>query len=272
MHLAFGEKPGDHIVARKKSVGVTACAVFALSLGLLTPINTAHAQENADPTATSETQLCPVVDFAVKSSAFSWQIAQQHAEKFTNTDRAVQLDEKGKPVSVGFRGVNDQSTVRVDAENQIIDATISGEGQLTIGENRINNPVVTVTSEKRVQVNAVYNGVSQTLATGTLTNLPSETLPVLDSHTVQYMGEVRNLNFRSSISADVKEALSGVLSVYGEVAPIRKENCTEEEKKGLQGPRGPIGPQGHEDLVVPFFLLAHRKTLPEWRVGWVLLF
>ncbi|WP_238635914.1 hypothetical protein, partial [Corynebacterium propinquum] len=59
LHLAFEEKLGDHTVARKKSVGVTACAVFALSLGLLTPINTAHAQENVEPTAMSETQLCP---------------------------------------------------------------------------------------------------------------------------------------------------------------------------------------------------------------------
>lgn len=89
MHLAFEEKPGDHIVARKKSVGVTACAVFALSLGLLTPINTAHAQENADPTATSETQLCPVVDFAVKSSAFSWQIGTGQQTYFENASQGI---------------------------------------------------------------------------------------------------------------------------------------------------------------------------------------
>ena len=244
LHLAFEEKLGDHTVARKKSVGVTACAVFALSLGLLTPINTAHAQENVDPTATSETQLCPVVDFAVKSSAFSWQIGPDQQKYFEDTSQVIDRDEHGKPVSVGFRSDNDQSLVAVDSQNHITRATMVGRGQFKVGDETIANPVVTVSPDKKVSVLAGYNGVTQTLATGTLSNEQAHEHKVLDSHTVFFQGEVRNLNFRGPISENVKAALSGTLTVYGELAPIRKENCTEEEKKGVQGPRGPIGPQG----------------------------
>ncbi|WP_239258776.1 collagen-like protein [Corynebacterium pseudodiphtheriticum] len=242
--MAFEEKLGDHTVARKKSVGVTACAVFALSLGLLTPINTAHAQENVEPTATSETQLCPVVDFAVKSSAFSWQIGPDQQEYFEDTSQVIDRDEHGKPVSVGFRSDNDQSLVAVDSQNHITRATMVGRGQFKVGDETIANPVVTVSSDKKVSVLAGYNGVTQTLATGTLSNEQAHEHKVLDSHTVFFQGEVRNLSFRGPISENIKAALSGVFTVYGEIAPIRKENCTEEEKKGVQGPRGPIGPQG----------------------------
>ena len=231
-------------MAKKKSVGVTACAVFALSLGLLSPINTAHAQEAAEPTATSQTQLCPIVDFAVSSSAFSWTISPEHADKFNNTDRAVQRDEKGLPVSVGFRGQDEGTLVKVDADNRIADAIVTGKGDITIGTDTVSSPIVTVKPDKKVSVNAVYNGVSQTLATGTLTNEQAVNHDVLGSHTVLFRGEITDLTFRSVISADVQAALSGTLTVYGEVAPVRKENCTEEEKKGVQGPRGPIGPQG----------------------------
>lgn len=231
-------------MAKKKSVGVTACAVFALSLGLLSPINAAHAQEAAEPTATSQTQLCPVVDFAVSSSAFSWAISPENAGKFNTTDRAVQRDEKGQPVSVGFRGQDEGTMVKVDADNRIADAIVTGKGDITIGTDTVSSPIVTVKPDKKVSVNAVYNGVSQTLATGTLTNEQAVNHDVLGSHTVLFRGEITDLTFRSVISADVQAALSGTLTVYGEVAPVRKENCTEEEKKGVQGPRGPIGPQG----------------------------
>lgn len=244
MHLAFEEKPGDHIVARKKSVGVTACAVFALSLGLLTPINTAHAQENADPTATSETQLCPVVDFEVKSSAFSWQIGTDQESYFENASQGIDRDDQGKPVSVGFRSDNDQSQVTVDGQNHIMRATIVGRGQIKVGDETIATPVVTVTPDKKVSVLAGYNGVTQTLATGTLSNEQAHEHKVLDSHTVLFQGDVRDLSFRGPISENVKAALSGVFTIYGEIAPIRKESCTEDEKRGVQGPRGPIGPQG----------------------------
>ncbi len=242
--FGFEEKFGDHIVARKKSVGVTACAVFALSLGLLTPINTAHAQENSHPGGTSGTQLCPVVDFAVKSSAFSWDITKQHSEKFKNTDRPVHLDETGTPVSVDFRGQDDRTSVKVDAENHITRATITGDGQFSIGNDTLSTPVLKVSADKKVSVDAIYNGVSQTLATGKITNEQTENHDVLDSHTVLFRAEVKDLSFRSVISTDVQAALSGALTIYGEIAPIRKDSCTDEEKKGVQGPRGPIGPQG----------------------------
>lgn len=231
-------------MARKKSVGVTACAVFALSLGLLTPINTAHAQENVEPTANSETQLCPVVDFAVKSSAFSWQIGTDQQTYFENASQGIGRDEQGKPVSVGFRSDKDQSLVTVDGQNRIMRATIVGSGQIKIGDETIATPVLTVTPDKKVSVNASYNGSSQTIAKGILTKEEAEIRPVLDSHTVLFRGQVDKLEFLSNISAEVKAALSGTLTVYGELAPIRKENCTEQEKNGVQGPRGPIGPQG----------------------------
>ncbi|RUP92503.1 collagen-like protein [Corynebacterium pseudodiphtheriticum] len=244
LHLAFEEKLGDHTVARKKSVGVTACAVFALSLGLLTPINTAHAQENVEPTATSETQLCPVVDFAVSSAAFSWEISPEQAAKHHYQGSAVARGENGQAIAATFRGNQDQTSVKLDADNRITSASITADGLFSVGNETINSLVLTVSHDKKVSLNASYNGTSQTIAKGTLTKEEADTLPVLDSHTVLFKGQVDKLDFLSNISDDVKAALSGTLTVYGELAPIRKENCTEEEKKGVQGPRGPIGPQG----------------------------
>lgn len=244
LHLAFEEKLGDHTVARKKSVGVTACAVFALSLGLLTPINTAHAQENVDPAATSETQLCPVVDFAVSSAAFSWEISPEQAAKHHYQGSAVARGENGQAIAATFRGNQDLTSVKLDAENRIASASITADGLFSVGNETINSLVLTVSHDKKVSLNASYNGSSQTIAKGTLTKEEAETLPVLDSHTVLFKGQVDKLDFLSNISDDVKAALSGTLTVYGELAPIRKENCSEEEKKGVQGPRGPIGPQG----------------------------
>lgn len=244
LHLAFEEKLGDHTVARKKSVGVTACAVFALSLGLLTPINTAHAQENVEPTATTETQLCPVVDFAVSSAAFSWEISPEQAAKHHYQGSAVARGENGQAIAATFRGNQDQTSVKLDADNRITSASITADGLFSVGNETINSLVLTVSHDKKVSLNASYNGTSQTIAKGTLTKEEADTLPVLDSHTVLFKGQVDKLDFLSNISDDVKAALSGTLTVYGELAPIRKENCTEEEKKGVQGPRGPIGPQG----------------------------
>ncbi|WP_238632804.1 collagen-like protein [Corynebacterium pseudodiphtheriticum] len=231
-------------MARKKSVGVTACAVFALSLGLLTPINTAHAQENVEPTATSETQLCPVVDFAVSSAAFSWEISPEQAAKHHYQGSAVARGENGQAIAATFRGNQDQTSVKLDADNRITSASITADGLFSVGNETINSLVLTVSHDKKVSLNASYNGTSQTIAKGTLTKEEADTLPVLDSHTVLFKGQVDKLDFLSNISDDVKAALSGTLTVYGELAPIRKENCTEEEKKGVQGPRGPIGPQG----------------------------
>lgn len=244
LHLAFEEKLGDHTVARKKSVGVTACAVFALSLGLLTPINTAHAQENVEPTATTETQLCPVVDFAVSSAAFSWEISPEQAATHHYQGSAVARGENGQAIVATFRGNQDQTSVKLDADNRITSASITADGLFSVGNETINSLVLTVSHDKKVSLNASYNGTSQTIAKGTLTKEEADTLPVLDSHTVLFKGQVDKLDFLSNISDDVKAALSGTLTVYGELAPIRKENCTEEEKKGVQGPRGPIGPQG----------------------------
>lgn len=82
------------------------------------------------------------------------------------------------------------------------------------------------------------------IATGTLTNEQAHTSDVLDGKTVQFEAKVGSLNFAGIVKKEVQKALSGELTVFGELSPIRKENCTEEEKKGLQGPRGPIGPQG----------------------------
>ncbi|WP_231892299.1 collagen-like protein [Corynebacterium sp. EPI-003-04-2554_SCH2473622] len=231
-------------MARKKSVGVTACAVFALSLGLLTPINTAHAQENVEPTATTETQLCPVVDFAVSSAAFSWEISPEQAAKHHYQGSAVARGENGQAIAATFRGNQDQTSVKLDADNRITSASITADGLFSVGNETINSLVLTVSHDKKVSLNASYNGTSQTIAKGTLTKEEADTLPVLDSHTVLFKGQVDKLDFLSNISDDVKAALSGTLTVYGELAPIRKENCTEEEKKGVQGPRGPIGPQG----------------------------
>lgn len=244
LHLAFEEKLGDHTVARKKSVGVTACAVFALSLGLLTPINTAHAQENVEPTAMSETQLCPVVDFAVSSAAFSWEISPEQAVKHDYRGRAVARGESGQAIAATFRGNQDLTSVKLDAENRIASASITADDLFSVGNETINSLVLTVSHDKKVSLNASYNGSSQTIAKGILTKEESGTRPVFDSHTVLFKGQVDKLDFLSNISDDVKAALSGTLTVYGELAPIRKENCSEEEKKGLQGPRGPIGPQG----------------------------
>ncbi|WP_339003079.1 hypothetical protein R3O65_09360 [Corynebacterium pseudodiphtheriticum] len=231
-------------MARKKSVGVTACAVFALSLGLLTPINTAHAQENVEPTATTETQLCPVVDFAVSSAAFSWEISPEQAAKHDYRGRAVAHGENGQAIAATFRGNQDLTSVKLDADNRIASASITADGLFSVGNETINSLVLTVSHDKKVSLNASYNGTSQTIAKGTLTKEEADTRPVLDSHTVLFKGQVDKLDFLSNISDDVKAALSGTLTVYGELAPIRKENCTEEEKKGVQGPRGPIGPQG----------------------------
>ena len=244
LHLAFEEKLGDHTVARKKSVGVTACAVFALSLGLLTPINTAHAQENVDPTATSETQLCPVVDFAVSSAAFSWEISPEQAAKHHYQGSAVARGENGQAIAATFRGNQDLTSVKLDAENRIASASITADALFSVGDETINSLVLTVSHDKKVSLSASYNGSSQTIAKGILTKEEADTRPVLDSHTVLFKGQVDKLDFLSNISDDVKAALSGTLTVYGELAPIRKENCSEEEKKGLQGPRGPIDPQG----------------------------
>lgn len=246
MHLAFEEKPGDHIVARKKSVGVTACAVFALSLGLLTPINTAHAQENGvhNAAVTSADQLCPIEDYSVKFSAFSWSIPNEQKAKFDPADGPVKPAGENGELSVSFRGDKNATAVRLDDQNRILDGNIQGMGQMKIDGVSVNNMSLVIEPGKKVKIYASYDGQNVQIATGTLTNEQAHTSDVLDGKTVQFEAKVGSLNFAGIVKKEVQEALSGELTVFGELSPIRKENCTEEEKKGLQGPRGPIGPQG----------------------------
>lgn len=249
LHSAFEEKPGDHIVARKKSVGVTACAVFALSLGLLTPINTAHAQEQ-EP-ANSATQLCPVEDFRVKSTGISWEINPAAGDKFDTKDPKIGVDDNQRPVAANFRGALDDASVTLDANDILIGGAVVGEGRIAVAGTTIARPTVTIGSGKRVTVSALVDGVGRTVATGILGNEYAEKQQVLDSYTTQFGARVTKLIFASDVPDGVKAALSGDITIYGEVAPIRKENCTEDEKRGVQGPRGPIGPQGNRGPAGP---------------------
>lgn len=244
--FGFEEKLGDHIVARKKSVGVTACAVFALSLGLLTPINTAHAQENNDQFsgATSAEQLCPVVGYEVKSTNISWAINSDQSDKFDDNDPRIDVDDKQRPVAAKFRGLLDEASVTLDANDKLIGGAVIGDGQIKVAGTSISRITVNIGSAKKVTITASVDGVGKTLATGILSDEFTNKLPVLDSYTVQFGATVSKLIFANGIPDEVKAALSGDIAVYGEVAPIRKDNCTDEEKKGVQGPRGPIGPQG----------------------------
>lgn len=233
-------------MARKKSVGVTACAVFALSLGLLTPINTAHAQENGvhNEAATSADQLCPIEDYSVKFSAFSWSIPNEQKAKFDTADGPVKSAGENGELSISFRGEKNTTVVRLDDQNRILDGNIQGMGQMKIDGVSVNNISLVIEPGKKVKINASYDGHSVQIATGTLTNEQAHTSNVLDGKTVQFEAKVGSLNFAGIVKKEVQEALSGELTVSGELAPIRKENCTEQEKNGVQGPRGPIGPQG----------------------------